>query len=34
MVPQLLQMLLEKKVFGILVCDIIIPEDEDAECMK
>ena len=28
-VPHLLQMLLSKKVFGILVCDIIIPEDED-----
>ena len=33
-VPHLLQMLLAKKVFGILVCDIIIPDDEDAERMK
>ena len=33
-VPYLLQMLLAKKVFGILVCDIIIPEDKDAERMK
>ena len=33
-VPHLLQMLLAKKVFGILVCDIVIPEDEDEECMK
>ena len=33
-VPHLLQTLLAKKVFGILVCDIIIPEDEDAERMK
>ena len=34
MVPHLLQMLVAKKVFGILVCDVIIPEDEDAEHMK
>ena len=33
-VPHLLQMLVEKKVFGILVCDIVIPEDEDADRMK
>ena len=33
-VPHLLQMLVAKKVFGILVCDIIIPQDEDAEHMK
>ena len=33
-VPHLLQMLVAKKVFGILVCNIIIPQDEDAECMK
>ena len=33
-VPHLLQMLVEKKVFGILVCDIIIPKDEDEERMK
>ena len=33
-VPHLLQMLLAKTVFGILVCDIIIPEDKDAERMK
>ena len=33
-VPHLLQMLMEKKVFGILVCDIIIPKDEDEERMK
>ena len=33
-VPHFLQMLFAKKVFGILVCDIIIPEDKDAERMK
>ena len=33
-VPHLLQMLMEKKVFGILVCDIIIPKEEDEERMK
>ena len=33
-VPHLLQMLLAMKVFGILVCDIILPEDKDAERMK
>ena len=33
-VPHLLRMLVEKKVFGILVCDIVIPKDEDEERMK
>ena len=34
MVPHLLQVLLVKKVFGILVCDIVIPKDKDEEHMR